>query len=124
MKLKSFHLISLVSLTGIKDEDILKHMGNETSTNEIMEFLQEHMVTKDDLNNVQNEFKQDLAKLKSELVDAMDDKNADLKGDLVILMRKEDKKVVSLINLLHSKKLITEEEASEILSMDPFPKML
>lgn len=68
--------------------------------------------------------KEDLGQLKLDLLDAMDDKLADLKGDLVILMRKEDKKLINLINLLRKKTIITNKEAQEILIMEPFPKLV
>lgn len=55
--------------------------------------------------------------------DYLDDKLYDLRGDLVVLMRKEDKKVQSLVELLHSKKVISEKEAKLILSMDLFPQV-
>jgi len=50
----------------------------------------------------------------------MDDKLADLKGDLVILMRKEDQKVNSLIHLLVNRKLISEQEADTLIEIRPF----
>lgn len=53
----------------------------------------------------------------------LDDKLYDLRGDLVVLMRKEDKKVQSLVELLHFKKVISEEEAKRILSMDLFSQV-
>lgn len=37
-------------------------------------------------------------------------------------MRKEDKKVVSLISLLKDKEVITDDEAGKLLSLEPFPQ--
>lgn len=45
----------------------------------------------------------------------LDNKLADLKGDLVVLLRKEDTKVVSLIETLRSRQAISDEEAKHIL---------
>jgi len=121
----------------------------QVTTNEIMDFLQENMVTKKELedklgeavggvrqemkqmeSSIKEEMKQmesgirqDMMKVKLDLIDAMDDKNADLKGDLVILMRKEDTKVVNLIELLKHKQVLTSEEARGLLTMEPFPKL-
>ncbi|MDP2816504.1 MAG: hypothetical protein Q8O19_07480, partial [Rectinemataceae bacterium] len=78
---------------------------------------------KRDLDILRIEFRQDLNKQKLDILDAMDDKLAHLKGDMIVLMRKEDKKVQSLVELLHSKKVISEEEAKRILSMDLFPQV-
>lgn len=66
--------------------------------------------------------KQDLAKLKHDILDSMDEKLADLKGDLTILMRKEDKKVVELINVLKEKEVLSLEEAEKLLALEPFPQ--
>ncbi|MDD5032408.1 MAG: hypothetical protein PHR36_05240 [Patescibacteria group bacterium] len=55
--------------------------------------------------------------------DYLDEKMADLRGDLVVLMRKEDTKVSKLIEILKRRKVITEIEEKEILSMEPFAKL-
>lgn len=52
----------------------------------------------------------------------MDDKLANLKGDLTVLMRKEDRKLGALIGLLAQRKIISEADAKQILSLEPFPK--
>jgi hypothetical protein len=52
----------------------------------------------------------------------IDDKLADLKGDLIIMMRKEDRKLGALIGLLAQRKVISEKDAKQILSLEPFPK--
>lgn len=67
----------------------------------------------------------DVTQVKATMVtkNYLDDKLYDLRGDLVVLMRKEDKKVQSLVELLHSKKIISEEETKRILSMDLFPQV-
>jgi len=56
--------------------------------------------------------------------DYLDDKLGDLKGDLVILMRKEDRKLQSLIDILYKRKVISAQEVKQILSMQPFPQFL
>jgi len=38
-------------------------------------------------------------------------------------MRKEDRKVVSLIGLLREKRVITEDEAKQLLVLEPFPQI-
>ncbi|MBI5732208.1 MAG: hypothetical protein HY982_02505 [Candidatus Magasanikbacteria bacterium] len=117
------------------------------TTNEIMDFLKEHMVMKEEFVPVKtdvsalktdvsalktdvsalktdvSELRQDMMKMKLDLIDAMDDKLADLKGDIVMLTRKEDKKVVSLIGLLKQKQVISENEAKALLTLEPFPQL-
>jgi len=56
--------------------------------------------------------------------DYLDDKLADLRGDLVVLMRKEDKKLQTLVDVLLKRKVISEKEKNHILSMEPFPQLL
>ncbi|MBU0531618.1 MAG: hypothetical protein ABIG32_02295 [Candidatus Uhrbacteria bacterium] len=92
-------------------------MADEVTTNEIMDFLKDNMMTKEE-----GATKQDLAKLKHDILDSMDEKLADLKGDLTILMRKEDKKVVELINVLKEKEVLSLEEAEKLLALEPFPQ--
>lgn len=55
--------------------------------------------------------------------DYLDDKLGDLRGDLVVLMRKEDVKVKKLVDILKKRELISEEEVNEIMSMEPFPQL-
>lgn len=43
-----------------------------------------------------------------------------LKGDLVVLMKTEDQKVLALIQLLVQKKVITDGEAKKVVKIDPF----
>lgn len=66
----------------------------------------------------------DMTYVKSVMVtkDYLDDKLADLKGDMVLLMRKEDTKLRALLGILQKRQLISKEDAQSILSMDPFPQ--
>ena len=54
--------------------------------------------------------------------DFLTEKLADLRGDLVVLTRKEDRKLVALIALLRGKHLIEDNEAKSLLEMEPFPE--
>lgn len=55
--------------------------------------------------------------------DYLDDKLADLRGDLIVSMRKGDTKFVALLKVLKHKAVISKTEAEKILSMEPFPKV-
>ena len=63
--------------------------------------------------------------IKSNMVtkDYLDEKLSDLRGDLVVLMRKEDTKLLKLVDILKERKLISAEEATAVLSMEPFAKL-
>lgn len=114
--------------------------NQEVTTGEIMEvlgFIKDNMVMKAELASemagLRSEFKSDLGSqiggLRSELratelrmMDAMDEKLSNLKGDLTVMMRGEDKKVSTLIKMLQNKKLLSDEEAGSLLSLQPFPQ--
>ena len=53
----------------------------------------------------------------------LDEKLADLRGDLVVLMRKEDNKVRKLIDILKKRNVISKSDEKEILAMEPFPEL-
>jgi hypothetical protein len=71
-----------------------------------------------------SEIKGEIAGMKATMVtrDYLDDKLADLRGDLVVLTRKEDVKVKKLVEILKKRKLISDEEVKEIMAMEPFPQ--
>ena len=100
----------------------------EISTNEIMDFLVKNMVIKEELKDleekIENNLKQELNKQKLDILDAVDVKLARLKGDLVVLMRKEDKKVVALVGVLKEETSITSNGAKTVLAMEPFPQLV
>lgn len=66
----------------------------------------------------------DVEKIKSEMVtkDYLDEKLSDLRGDLVVLVRKEDRKLTALVGVLKEKSVITPNEAQQVLMLEPFPQ--
>ena len=69
--------------------------------------------------------KSDIVNIKSTMVtkDYLDDKLSDLRGDLTLLMRKEDTKVAMLVKILRARDVITEDDKQQIFAMEPFPQM-
>mgnify|MGYP001559101059 CR=1 FL=1 len=61
---------------------------------------------------------------KEYLDDKLDEKLADLRGDLVVLMRKEDRKVRELIDILHQKNVLNQAEVKRLLILEPFPTLM
>ena len=104
-------------------------MEKDTSKNEILEAINEFSSKVDErFDKVDERFDKlegRVGKIEVTMVtkDYLDEKMADLRGDLVVLMRKEDTKVVKLIEILKRRKIITEIEEKEILSMEPFAKL-
>ncbi len=52
--------------------------------------------------------------------DYLDDKMSDLRGDLVVMMRKEDNKLKTLVGVLKEKSVLDSSDVSRIYSMEPF----
>jgi len=104
-------------------------MEKDTSKNEIIEVINEFSSRVDErFDKVDKRFDNlegRVGKIEATMVtkDYLDEKLADLRGDLVVLMRKEDTKVGKLIEILKRRKVITEIEVKEILSMEPFAKL-
>lgn len=84
--------------------------------------IHEKMATKEDLAELRKDFKVDLGELRSGMFDYIGKQNIELKTDLVILMRGEDKKLFSLVELLVEKGLIAKAEANKITKLEPFPQ--
>ena len=93
---------------------------DQVTTNEIMEFLQEQMVTHEELCS---ELQKSQNQQKLEILDAVDEKILNLKADITVLMRGEDRKLSILVELLRNKEVISQEEAQSILKLQPFPQM-
>lgn len=53
----------------------------------------------------------------------LDEKMADLRGDIVVVIRKEDTKLRTLIEILQEKQVLDEPDVKRILSLEPFPQL-
>lgn len=56
--------------------------------------------------------------------DFLEEKLADFRGDMVVLTRREDKKVMALVDILKEKKIISDEDVKKIQTMEPFAQTL
>ncbi|MFA4954569.1 MAG: hypothetical protein WC641_04610 [Patescibacteria group bacterium] len=67
--------------------------------------------------------KSDIVSIKATMVTKsyLDDKLADLKGDMVSMLRKEDQKVNRLVCVMAGKGSLTSTETRDVLSFRPFP---
>ena len=63
-----------------------------------------------------------LSEQSAQFSDTLTDQLGDLKGDLVVLMHKEDRKLLARMELLQSRKVISPQDAKAILTLEPFPK--
>ena len=87
-------------------------------------FLQGYMATKEDVRESERKLRKEIGGMKIELKDHIDEKLSDLQGNIVVLMRKEDTKVLSLIKILREKNVLEDKEVKELLKMEPFPKTI
>ncbi len=71
------------------------------------------------------DIKTDITSIKAQMVTKsyLDDKLADLRGDLTLLIRKEDTKLKATVNILADKKVLSKDETKKIFSMEPFPQL-
>ena len=88
-----------------------------------------HEQVKSEISSVKTELKSEISSVKSEVAsiksqmvtkDYLDEKLADLRGDLVVLVRKEDTKVMALIGALKEKKILDDMDVKKITGMEPF----
>lgn len=102
---------------------------------EIVTFVRDNAVNKADFEELKNDvngmkqeiggIKQEIQHIKSTMVtkDYLDDKLADLRGDLILLLRKEDVKLKELITILCMKNVIDEKNKKILFSLEPFPQL-
>ena len=72
-----------------------------------------------------NTIESDIKIMKSTMVtkDYLDEKLSDLRGDLTILIRKEDTKLKTLVDILTDRGVLTAPDKQQILSMEPFAQV-
>lgn len=82
-----------------------------------IEKIEKTMVTNDELTDK-------LAAMETRLVTKsyLDDKLLDLKGDLIVIARKEDRKVDNVIGLLQKKNIFSAQEAADLFNPPVFAK--
>ncbi|TAL49899.1 hypothetical protein EPN81_04285 [Patescibacteria group bacterium] len=103
----------------------------DATTTDIMEFLQDHMVTKEEfrgeinrLDSKINQLDGKINQTKLDILDAMDEKLGSLKGDLIVMMRNEDKKVTMLIEILKQKNVLDKNDVDALSVLQPFPQSI
>jgi septal ring factor EnvC (AmiA/AmiB activator) len=92
---------------------------------DVSEIKNDISVLKNDVSDLKNQVSDIKGTINTQMVtkDYLDNKNSDLRGDMVVLTRKEDMKFKRLVAILEKRSLITENEAKEIMSMEPFPQL-
>jgi len=84
----------------------------------------EQFATKEDLRLTKEELRGEIGKLRSDIIDHIDRRVADVKGESVLLTRKEDTKLLAVVGKLEKKNVFAAEDVKEIQTMEPFPKLI
>lgn len=81
--------------------------------------MKSEMVTKTELNAI---LKSEFDAFKTQMVTKsyLDDKLADLRGNLTGVIQKVDKKLGTLVDILHIRQVITEKDKHQVLTLEPF----
>lgn len=61
-------------------------------------------------------------KAKLELIDHFDDKIADLRGDVIMLLRKDDRRFLHLVDVLYKKNILNKNDIKIIEELQLFPQ--
>jgi len=116
----------------------MQEQNNKTQLDEVLEivnFIKDNAASHDDIKRLDKridlldakvgslDVKVDSLAVRMVTKEYLDDKLADLRGDLVVLTRKEDVKVRTLVEIMKKKQLLSIEEANRILAMEPFPQL-
>lgn len=103
--------------------------NHEPTTTDILEAINDFSSDNDKrFNKMDDRFEKvenDLKVIKSTMVTKgyLDEKLSDLRGDLSVLIRKEDTKVKELVNILVKKKILSEKEQERLFKMEPFAQI-
>lgn len=89
---------------------------------DVVTFIKDNAVTKEEFNRDISGIDKRLTRVEATMVtkDYLDEKMMDLRGDLVVMTRKEDVKLKALVGVLHGKKVISNTDVKKIYSMEPF----
>jgi len=100
----------------------LFNMENDTTKQEILEAIN---IFSTNVDQRFTKIESDITTIKSTMVtkDYLDEKLSDLRGDLTLLMRKEDTKMKKLVEILRGRDVISEEDKTQIYAMEPFPQL-
>lgn len=119
-------------VTFLKENSVSKDEFNELKAD--VRLIQSDVYTlrsdvhqlKSDVKNLKTdvtELQSDMRTVKSTMVTKayLDDKLADLRGDMILLFRKSDTKLKTMAGMLLKKDILSPKEMKEINSLEPFP---
>lgn len=104
-------------------------MSDEIKNSEILEAINvfaDHTEKRfDGLESKIDGLDQRVTKIEATMItkDYLDEKMADQRGDLIVLTRREDKKVMALVDILKQKKVIDDSDVKKIQALEPFAQI-
>lgn len=93
---------------------------------ELYDFLQTHMVMRGEFDKRFKEINKEMDEIKTDMVTKsfLEDKLADLEGNVILRQRKEDKKVNLIINFLEKRKILNPSEIRALREIKVFPHQI
>ncbi|EKD78422.1 MAG: hypothetical protein ACD_41C00348G0005 [uncultured bacterium] len=111
------------------NQDILTAMNQFATdiTADVYDLKQDMRAVKQDVGGLKQDVKtlqNDVATIKGTMVTKvyLDEKMSDLRGDMTMLVRKEDNKFTTLVDTLYDKQVLNAGDVGRILALEPFPK--
>ncbi|MBI5654085.1 hypothetical protein HZC53_00295 [Candidatus Uhrbacteria bacterium] len=110
-------ILEAISLLADQVQDLSNDLGGVKS--DVSSLKSDVSSLKSDVSSL----KSDVTMIKATMVTKsyLDDKLGDLKGDMVSMLRKEDRQVGRLVEVLTDKKVLTMAESKDVRSYRPFP---
>lgn len=105
-------------------EVLVKFKVLEDGHTEVMEFMHDHLITREEVIDLNTELKQEISKSKNEIMSYVDKRDGRYKGELISLIRKEDEKVNQTITALEQTKTIEPKTAERLQALGPFKTAL
>jgi len=99
--------------------------GSEPTNQDILEAINSYATNTDrQLERIEGRLdgvESRLTRVESQMVtkEYLDDKLADLKGDILTILRKEDRRVTALVEIMQKKNLLNAEEVKYLETMQP-----
>lgn len=88
---------------------------------ELLQYIATNMVTKEDVRVIiREEVPPMINKAKNEIMDYVDKKDREYKGELNLKIQKEDERVSEVISHLHKQNIIDEDKSCQLKKMSPF----
>ncbi len=118
------------SINDTSNQEILEAVNKFANSvaKEFIEVRQDISTLKSDVTTLSTDvtsLKTDVKWIKSNMVtkDDLVKEHAILKGDIILTMRKEDKKLGELVGILHEKNVIDDADVKRVVSMEPFAQL-